>query len=128
MVEDEITSSIGEEIIKSSVEEINSRCRWVPTYHPPPPPWVLPPCAFFLRTLAPPPSPRVCRVLTFTTAGSLLDNEIKQYEQDSKRINGEKKQVEERIKENNEKIKLNKQVTWPSVLTANVAGVRNGMH
>ena len=66
--------------------------------------------------------------MTFTTAGSLLDNEIKQYEQDSKRINGEKKQVEERIKENNEKIKLNKQVTWPSVLTANVAGVRNGMH
>lgn len=27
MVEDEITSSIGEEILKSSVEEINSRCR-----------------------------------------------------------------------------------------------------
>ena len=62
------------------------------------------------------------------TAGSLLDNEIKQYEQDSKRINGEKKQVEERIKENNEKIKLNKQVAWRSVLTASVAGVRDGMN
>jgi hypothetical protein len=81
--------------------------------------------AVFSRTLAP---PRLRRVLTFTTAGSLLDNEIKILEQDSKRINGEKKQVEERIKENNEKIKLNKQVAWPSVLTASVAGVRNCMN
>ena len=69
MADDEITSSIGEEILKASVEEINSRCR-------------------------------------------LLDNEIKILEQDSKRINGEKRGVEERIKENNEKIKLNKQLPY----------------
>jgi len=81
--------------------------------------------ALFSRTLA---TPRVRRVLTFMTAGSLLDNEIKILEQDSKRINGEKKQVEERIKENNEKIKLNKRVAWRSVLTASVAGVRDGMN
>jgi hypothetical protein len=30
MLEDEITSSIGEEILKASVEEINSRCRLKP--------------------------------------------------------------------------------------------------
>merc|ERR1712216_320523 len=42
----------------------------------------------------------------------LLDNEIKILEQDSKRNNGEKRGVEERIKENNEKIKLNKQLPY----------------
>lgn len=56
---------------------------------------------------------------------SLLDNEIKILEQDSKRINGEKRNVEDRIKENNEKIKLNKQVCCDCALSiASIAAAR----
>jgi 26S proteasome regulatory subunit T5 len=43
---------------------------------------------------------------------SLLDNEIKILEQEERRVNGEKKGVEERIKDNNDKIKLSKQVCF----------------
>jgi hypothetical protein len=60
--------------------------------------------------------PAACRSSEQDPCASLLDNEIKILEQDSKRINGEKRNVEERIKENNEKIKLNKQVCRGAVL------------
>jgi hypothetical protein len=63
----------------------------------------------------------MCRV-----RASLLDNEIKILEQDSKRINGEKRNVEDRIKENNEKIKLNKQVYCDCALSiASMVAVRS---
>lgn len=69
MNDEEITSALGDDILRATAEEINSRCR-------------------------------------------LLDNEIKAMKNDSSRLTHEQANVKDRIKENDEKIKLNKQLPY----------------
>ncbi|EKX49880.1 26S proteasome regulatory complex, ATPase RPT5 [Guillardia theta CCMP2712] len=68
-LDDEIASALGEDILRATAEEINSRCR-------------------------------------------LLDNEIKAMKSEETRLKHEQSSTNERIKENTDKIKLNKQLPY----------------
>eukprot|EP00960_Hanusia_phi_P021698 643020-Hanusia_phi.AAC.1 len=68
-LDDEIASALGEDILRATAEEINSRCR-------------------------------------------LLDNEIKAMKAEETRLKHEQNSTNERIKENTDKIKLNKQLPY----------------
>jgi len=69
VLEEEITSALGDDILRATADEINSRCR-------------------------------------------LLDNEIKAMKNDSSRLTHEQANIKDRVKENEEKIKLNKQLPY----------------